>query len=225
MDIATEADYEELAQLCKELEVPYIEHFWSYEVVNLETGKVVVPCKRQRSRSWTRNFYNMITCQFCSLNSTDNTDFGNEHLNYMEMDGNIWGSAVIPVFPWLLESPQTNDTYGILVGTDDSVETFNDFQLQGLISHGKAGGELYHFKTESPLHDWAAGTRKFTFTFRRVYNNHSGGGITVKEIALVNWSPSFNVLLVRDLLDSPVVLADDDQLRTSYAVTSIVYPS
>ena len=114
-----------------------------------------------------------------------------------------------------------NANFGILVGTEDSAFATTNFALHGLIAHGNGASQLFYQAMGASVRAWDDGTKKFSNTFTRIYNNNSGGSITVKEAGLCSRGyGSYYYLLARDILDTPVVVPDGAQLTVTYVITS-----
>jgi len=122
----------------------------------------------------------------------------------------------------------SEDGYGILVGSDNTAESFEDYVLNTQIVDGTGAGELSHVASESHAITWTVGTLTLKNELIRYFNNNSGGSIDVNEVALVfiGYGISSNQLFLtaRDVLGATVAIPNTGQLKVTYTV-SLVYPA
>jgi len=119
-----------------------------------------------------------------------------------------------------LESSEdaSEDTYGIIVGTSDTVFSGTATDLTSKISHGTGAGELEYGScpdgsvTEEPATVGSATSMKIA----RNFINNSGASITIKEVGI----QSVNGLLCRFIPATPIVIANG-----ASEVISIVFES
>lgn len=100
-----------------------------------------------------------------------------------------------------------NDRDGLIVGTGSTPPTVTDWDLESLISHGSSAGQLDYGPTQSTL-NIDTGNNKAVWTWERVFNNNSGGDITINEVGLVlssqgSFSNSIPMLGFRGVFGSP----------------------
>lgn len=230
LDQKEERKYTRLRKLGQELHIPTPESFLTLEVFD-RNGKLISRV-HQRSHSWVRNAYNMM---FSNLASKDGTDgaFGAGLLNFKDTGGvvrngatpiTIGNESVDGTANYGYRSAVGDDTRGILVGTGTDAESFEDFVLQTPIADGAGGGQLNHVEGEAHVIDYAALTLKNTLV--RYFNNNSGGGIGVNEVALVAglWSGGWKAVVSRDKLPTTVTVPNTGQLKVTYTV-ELTYPS
>jgi hypothetical protein len=122
-----------------------------------------------------------------------------------------------------------DDSYGILVGTDDTAETFEDTTLVAKVAHGNSSGQLAIQATNAHVTAYDSGSKTMSDTLSRFFNNNSGGDITIKEVAiysllLAGYNDERANLLSRDVLVTPVLVPNTGQLKVSYT-NSLVYPA
>jgi len=119
-----------------------------------------------------------------------------------------------------------NNTFGIQVGTSNEPFHINDFALWGLIAHGSSAGQFTYNAQVAPVVSYAA--NKYTITHTRLFNNNSGGSITVKEVGMAFYGNAnlYNYpLMTRDVLDTPVAVPTGAQLTISVQMTSVDFSS
>ncbi len=192
------------------------------------------------SGSPLRNFYNMAFASGASLNTGLVATFGDGFLNTKDTSGaiNIGESSItFPVNDDMQTFTGTNEGYtaastadgtGILVGSDNTAVTFDDFAMGVLINHGAAGGELGYSITENVVGAWDGGTLVYSVTHARTFANTSGGNVTVRESGLVGRiAPGDgldrSIMTLHDVF-ADVVVANGEDLRVVY-VFNTTFPS
>lgn len=184
-----------------------------------------------RSQSWVRNAYNIVTQQLCALHpySLSHSGTGAGSLYNLRTSGAIHSNASYLDYirgpgDWVGGLGDT--TQGIVVGTDTGAEDFNDYALGTLVAHGTGAGQLSYAAQEATTRAYTAGTLTWAGTLIRYLNNNSGGAIVIGEVGLyVCVSASPDEMLCRDLIDPTVSVANTAQLKVTYTITSMAYPS
>ncbi len=224
----------ELIKLGKRLGVPIIQAFLELEVRDNQ-GKVIAR-HRQRSHSWVRNAYNQLVSQLMGINCLDVT-FGAGKITLKETDGNICSFARCISIAGSTSDPEAVgyayragagiDTFGILVGSGVTAETFEDWFLDTQIANGVGAGQLSYVEADAPVKEYTPATKVYQVKHIRYFNNNSGESIDVKEIGLVTSGDVGGVRVwmnARDLLPSPVAVPDTGQLKVTYTL-EITYPA
>ena len=186
---------------------------------------------REKANSWNRNHYNLLASMFLPSLAPGST-FEAGSLRARQITGTISGSTTHfhATMPAIAEANGTNGSTakGIVVGTGDGAESFEDYALGTLIATGNGAGQLAYSAGENGTAAYTAGTKTWTQTSFRVLNNNSGDAITVKEIGwyknvLVNNS---QVVLMcdRSLLASPVEVPNAYKLTVTYT-TELTFPA
>lgn len=106
------------------------------------------------------------------------------------------------------------DTYGILVGSNNTAVDITDYKLNTQISHGVAAGNLQYGAQTTAYggvdpNKWAKILRTFT--------NGSGNDVVVKEVGLVCrpnvGGIAYNILITRDIIADPgITIVNADSL-------------
>jgi len=78
-------------------------------------------------------------------------------------------------------APSGNDNYGVLVGTSSQTVSQDQYNLVAKISHGTTSGKLSYGETTYSVSDTSL---TMTITITRMFDNLSGGDITVNEVGL-----------------------------------------
>ncbi len=227
-----EQKYKQLRKLGQELRVPISEAFIELEVFDKD-GRLIQR-HRQRSHSWTRNAYNALFSNLASVNVDDST-FGAGYLSGKDTGGAVvygaWGayiaSATYEGTSYGFRAAAAEDTWGILVGSGENAESFEDYVLQTQITEGTGAGEITHIASEVADKSYADTT--WTHSLVRYFNNNTGANRLVNEVALVCKYTRFGgsnvlVLMSRDKLASTVTVPDTGQLKVTYTV-ELAYPA
>lgn len=242
------AELQELFDIMEILEVPVFRHYTNIAVyrpsVMPETLDQVLDLMESNIRpriesievghSVTRNLYNLLMSALGGINATGVGSFGDGQINMKDVGGTIRGitnvGLEIRYADCIHNTAFGNYTQqGIWVGTGSSGESFEDYILDTKITHGDGGGSLRYFGQLVPKAVWDGGTRQWTITNRRYFTNHSGGSISVAEMAMiikfVISTITYYALVARDVLGSPVAVADQELLMAEYELVTGVWPS
>ena len=121
------------------------------------------------------------------------------------------------------------DSFGILVGTDDTAEDFESGTLIAKVAQGNGAGQLAYQASELHSITYNGGTKTLSDVLSRYANNNSGGIITMKESAIyiamglyAGYTPEY-IMTARDVLGAPVAIPDTGQLKVTYTI-NLVYP-
>jgi hypothetical protein len=216
----SEREYRKFAQLGKKLGIPVMECFLEMEVT-MPDGKRQIHQHKQRSHSWVRNAYNLIFVGACRFSTTDST-FGAGTLGMKDV-GAVARSNSDAATAYSVVGPSGDDTYGILVGSGITAESFEGYALITKIANGTGAGQLSYVAGVAHTLSYVGGTKTLTATLVRYFNNNSGGNVDVNEIAIVLHG-SFLYVITRDLLVSTVTIPDTGQLKVTYTI-NLVYPA
>ncbi|MDD5539698.1 MAG: hypothetical protein PHG61_03300 [Candidatus Marinimicrobia bacterium] len=114
-------------------------------------------------------------------------------------------------------------THGIMVGTDNTAPTINDYKIGTLIAHGVGAGQLQYGAVTfgAPASD--ATTSQFTIT--RNFANASGGVVTVEEVGLYNitrtYATSYYIMTIRDVTGG-IAVPNGQTLTVNYRPQAVV---
>jgi hypothetical protein len=227
LDPKEEKRFEELRGICRELKVPAPPEI--HIRLQVHEGGILTFDDVQRGHSWTRNFYVWLFCAASDAgNSVSETLFGAGKLSIKHVTNAIVGTANYTMNranPAILGNGifnnTTTDNYGIIVGTGDTAFSTEQYVLATPIATGNAASQLAYNAMIAPVLSYAAKT--FTLTFSRIYNNNSGGSITVKEIGLYTGVYCFNAankwMAERSVLSPTVAVANGAQLTVTYEIS------
>lgn len=227
MDIE-EREYRQLRKLGQKLHLPVPEAFLELEVRD-QDGKVIQRHK-QRSHSWTRNAYNHLFCELAGKDADDVT-FEAGKLSGKDTGGTIQsgnnplgaGGTGFDIFAGYRANGGIA-TNGIVVGSGENAESFEDYALQTQITHGTGAGQLSYVASEENSVTYVPLVLKNTLV--RYFNNNSGGVVDVNEVGLVARlvKPAIaDYLHSRDKLASTVNVPNTGQLKVTYTI-QLTYP-
>ena len=234
LDPKEEKKYEELRKLGQELKIPISEAFLTLEVFDKD-GKLIQKHK-QRSHSWTRNAYNALFSNLASVNMDDDT-FGAGKLSGKDTIGvvrygdygAVTGSGSFEGVGNGFRAAAAEDEWGILVGSGENAESFEDYVLQTKLAEGTGAGQITHIASEAV--DKSYGDTTWTHALVRYFNNNTGDNRLINEVALVCRyryygadTTGIKILLSRDKLASTVTIPDTGQLKVTYTI-QLAYPA
>lgn len=189
-----------------------------------DKGKLVFD-NLQEGHSWTRNYWNIMFGNTAAATGGGTATFGAGYMA-VKITG---GSQTIANASYSASSEQNGfycsgavSTYGIVVGTGDTAFSVEDYDLAAQISTGTGTGQLVYSAMSRPVASYASTT--WTSTIVRVFNNNSGGSITIKETGMIWNGKCFdnvarNYLCERSVLDPTVAVANGAQLTVTYTVS------
>lgn len=124
-------------------------------------------------------------------------------------------------YPLVVNAAEAVATFGIRVGTSDQVIATADYNIIAGIAHGNSASQLYHKVTT--VSAVTVGAASAYFTIQRNFDNNSGGGITIKEVALIgdDQNSIYFFLLARDLTGD-IVVATAKTFVATYTFTASV---
>ena len=228
-----EAKFAELKAMCRELKVPAPPEIMIGLKVHDKNG-ILTFDDIQRGHSWNRNFYNYLFALITACKSTGENDFGAGKMTGRRSDGvtNVYGTANVCAQTYFstalsvhIVNLSTTNIPGIAIGTDDTAFSAEQSKLVVLIANGTGTGQMSHVPMAYVLPTYAAKTWKTTYS--RIFNNNSGGSITVKETGLYSGNYTYlfdgnagwNYLFERSVLAPTVAVANGAQLTVTYEIS------
>lgn len=116
------------------------------------------------------------------------------------------------------------DGVGIQIGTGNTAPTSDDYAIETRCVHGQAATQMVYGGEE--IEPIVVSAPSASFLIRRYFNNKSGGGITVAEVGIyvpgVTAGGTYSIMIARDVLGAPVVVADTELLRVQYTISVTV---
>jgi len=183
---------------------------------------------RGESRSFVQNLGKALLAFFQSTASGStggtvsitNTSGGNASI-YGEYYGGYGSSGFSPM---AVNAPAGTDSYGIVVGSGSTPQTYSDYALASQIKNGTGAGQLsYGVHTTTSSY----GSASSYVTISRTFTNQSGSAIVVREVGIIaRQSTTTNsnttdtkFLIARDVLANPVTVNNLGTLTVTYTLT------
>ena len=111
-------------------------------------------------------------------------------------------------------------TNGIVVGSGNTPVTADDYNLVTIITNGIGAGQLQY--QVGVVNDVVLASPRASFRNDRAFINGSGAPVTVKEIGIYSYwydsSAPYQMCYCRDVLASPVAVADGSTLYVKYTI-------
>lgn len=213
-----EAKFAKLKEDCRELGVPAPPEIFIGLQVKDRNGVLVFDDK-QRGHSWTRNFYNLMFAYTSGVPTLPGSSFGAGYLTLK----NTAGSFENTNWPYLVSSGYYGSTLGgvmgIRVGTGDTAFDEDHLTLAAAIAQGTGSGQLSHATGTAHSTAYTAGSKTWKTTGSRIFNNNSGGSITVKETGIYAWYSTTYFMVERTVLSPSVAVANGAQLTVTYEIS------
>ena len=111
-----------------------------------------------------------------------------------------------------------DDTLGPVVGTGSAAVAMTDYALGAQIAHGSGAGQLDHKATTFVAPATVGSSR--SYEIRRIFENLSGGSITINEVGLYiyNDGTTNTFLMARDLVSGGQAVPDNASATLVYTV-------
>ena len=217
-----EAKFANLKAICRELKVPAPPEIMIGLKVHDKNGLLIFD-DVQRGHSWTRNFWNWLYSGAAHAPASGGS-FAAGNLNLKRYDNVIDTSYAYLDSGGQKLKPYGGGIgvsgYGIQVGTSDTAFSVEQYTLQALIAHGTGSGQFSYTAETANASSYNGGTTTWKCTRYRIFNNNSGGSITVKEVGIMAyyWS-GYYYLFERSVLDPTVPVANGAQLTVTYEIS------
>ena len=202
-----EAKFAELKDKCRELGVPAPPEIHIGFQVHDKNG-VLIFDDLQRGHSWTRNYYNLLYARATSGVGSGSASFMAGYMSQKRQSGSI-DNIIVGIPSSLILT--------IIVGTGDTAFSVEQTNLATQIADGSGAGQLSHQPMAAAVSTYTAGTKTWKTTRQRIFNNNSGGIITLKEVGIL--SDNYTYLVERSLLDPAVAVPVGAQLTVTYEIT------
>jgi len=184
-------------------------------IVKDKDGKVVER-RVQKSRSFVRQFLELLFMQFQAMPYNDNIVIRNT--------SNVLVDVAATNLTFACEANAADDSYGIVVGTGTNTPTINDYALQTQIAHGVGTTQMQYGDVAFGLPTNDASMSQMTVTRDFAAN----ANITVYEIGLYvigryfkqdaragdHWDGVFCV--IRDVIPAGILVASGQTLTVNY---------
>jgi hypothetical protein len=230
LDPIEEAKYKALRDACRELHVPTAPDV--FIGMKVHEGGILTFDDTIRAHSWTRNFYSYMAGTLADFAGDGGAIFGAGKMASKTNAAQHWASATLTgsrqsstiLAYGFVDIGTGTPTFGIRVGTGNTTFTTEDINLATVIAGGVAAGQLSHAGQIAGIQSYDAtpGAEKWTIIHSRVFNNNSGGTISIAEIGLFHYGAIFGNtaynLMERSVLASAVPLVNGAQLTVNYTL-------
>ena len=185
-----------------------------YEIVVTDKeGKEIHKIEKRPAKSYVKQFLQALRV-FLAQTTVSMKDTSGNSVNVNPKPTGYYTSVKA-------DAGDSDDSYGIQVGTGDAAVTNNDYALDNKIAHGSGAGQLQYGATS--FYDIIEDGGYIKFTISRTFFNASGASIDVKEIGLVGYLDATtehwgNFLLIRDVLASAVTVDSGNTLTVQYTL-------
>jgi len=174
-------------------------------------GKII-KYHKQRSHSFVANFMALL-----------GTLLSKTAYNWTDISGNVeqffTGNVNINII--LNANCGSLGNCGIVIGTGTATPTPQDYKLGNQIANGTGSGQMVYNSPSFSAPTVSGNT--ITFKITQSFENESGASITVTEVGIQaetdNTSAPDYVLIVHDLLSSPITVANLSILQITYTIS------
>lgn len=197
----------------------------------------IVSEREEPAHSFTRNFGKGVYASFLrSAVSGAYRDTSGSTVAAFIRHNYYKGSWVYTTYAsgWLLHPAGAGTYRGVVVGSSGAGFDIGQYNLQSPISHGVAAGNLQYGAQMYPSVVVAEDQSSISLVLAREFGNASGSDVTIAEVGLIGYPPNTtspshgyysshtNVLLTRDVLDTPVVVPDGGVVGVSHILRAVM---
>ncbi|MBI9090138.1 MAG: hypothetical protein JEZ12_13060 [Desulfobacterium sp.] len=177
----------------------------------------------EEGHSWVRNGWNL---QFIFMGFCNGADalFGAGQLSLRNDVGQIIRYAKPSSLYMDSSSGYSSAIGGIRVGTGGEPFDIEQYDLVARIPNGVSVDQLNHGGVIDPSYKYNDTEKVWTITHSKEFSNLSGASISIAEIGLF-WNgemmvgTQYRYMTARDVLSSPVTVANGEILRVSYEIS------
>ena len=212
---------------CVYLHIPHVEVWLTLDFYD-EQGNLTKH-RKQLAKSWVRNAYNLF---FHALSSYPlvQSGYGAGILSMKNTGGTNQAHQV--TINTSMTAPAQSTLYGITLGRGASSYAFDDHALDTVIAAGNGASQLFCPIGDTMTHAYSAGTKTYTTTHSRVFNNNSEADIALTNIGIVSYVQTtttfpaqvFYALFSKDVLSPSETIYDKAQVRVTYQI-SLTFPA
>jgi len=175
-------------------------------------GKIIKQHK-QKSHSFVANFMYFL-----------GTFLANTEYNWTDVSGNVrqyYGNNNLPLSLILNANCGSPGQCGIVIGTGTATPTPQNYKLGNQIANGTSSGQM-QYGNPSFIQPTVSGNTT-SMIISQTFQNQSGASITVSEVGIIAFTDTSSgydyVLLVHDLLSSPITVANLSVLQITYTIS------
>jgi len=154
--------------------------YFQLTVTDTKTGKIIRKTRKRLCRSFVIQYLKLLETTMRHVHNYAGdvisvTDTGNTARNVQATNRSVYDF-------WSLDAPEDEDTYGIVVGSDNTAVDNLDYKLNTQIADGQAAGEL-----DYSAHTWLTSAEvgaNVDMKIQRPFINNSGGNVTIEEAGI-----------------------------------------
>jgi hypothetical protein len=215
LDPKEEKRFAELKSMCRELKVPPPPEIMIGLKVHDKNG-ILTFDDIQRGHSWTRNYWNCIAKLFTGYVGSGST-FGAGYLTTKTLTASV-GTTPTDLRAAYFQGGLGAYYPGIAIGTGDTAFGIDQYTMVAQIATGTGSGQMIYNAQSTTTGSYVGET--WTSTTSRIFNNNSGGSITVKEVGLYSYPGGDGVFMMeRSVLSPTVTVANGAQLTVTYEIS------
>ena len=182
---------------------------------------------------FTQNFAKFMYRQ---LNNTARPIIAIDNVSYsipgsaVQMEVISSGGYNVPLSSAIGALNQPGWSRGIVIGIGTTPTSMTDYFLETPIEHGTSSGKMLYYG--GFVEGFTIGANYAQFTVYKTIENSSGASITINEIGLTGCSRDENgsphllphkyALITRNILTSPVTVANNEILKVAYTIKVVV---
>jgi len=178
-----------------------------------KNGKII-KIHKQKSHSFVANFMYIL-----------GSFLADREYNFTDVSGSVqqYSSNGSPLSSILNANCGSPGQCGIVIGTGTATPTPNDYKLENQIINGTSTGQMEYGNPSFIQPNVNGNTTSMVIS--QTFQNQSGASITVSEVGIIalinkNSAPSLDyVLIVHDLLSSPITVANLSVLQITYTIS------
>jgi len=182
-------------------------------IVKDKDGKII-KVHKQKSHSFVANFMYILGSFLATT-----------QYNWTDLSGNVqqYYTGCVGLTSNILNANCGNSgNCGIVIGTGTTTPTPNDYKLGNQIANGTGNGQMVYNSPSFTKPSVNGNTTSMAIT--QSFQNQSGSSITVTETGIVAWVQNNNnngdsVLIVHDLLSSPITVPNLSILQITYTIS------
>ena len=174
-----------------------------------EGDKVVKKVRKQKGHSFVKQFAQILLTRLAAFSSSTTLDITNTaRADYPAYSLDIGGAA-------------NDDLHGLVIGSNATGVTINDYTLNTKIAHGVNAGQLQYSAVTAGLP--TSDTTSSYFVITRVFTNGSGGNVSINEIGIYAYqSVGYYFCLSRDVLAATITLTNGQNLTLNYTIKATI---
>jgi len=181
--------------------------------------KSIKKTRVRRARSFVRNFIRALYTFMSGLGYSGINTLG-ASVNFATIFYGCGNMGLDSAYP----STSSYPTRGIRLGTSTQAVALTDYKLISEIGCGTGTGEMEYYGTwQSNQQITTSGTQESSFDIEAIYNNNSGGSITIQEIGLycgyqTLTQVEYVTCMLRDLVSGGQTVNDGEWIKVKYTI-------